>query len=204
MSRSAVVDVDELSAAILQPFWDACRDVYIDFVPADGHHGLVRLKRTKFVIDPAIRDTVRHFAACRTDGMQMIFAPEIVDLPNENLVAILAHEFGHAADYAYAGSWSWPLDKAGKTVWVGEDNRSRAMAWRELNRRSGGSIDVLLEPQESEAVAWMRAWDQRSADQVEWAADAIAMAVTGHKLGYCGDCMLQTFDRCVTRPKGLR
>lgn len=200
---TSAVDTNEMAAAVLAPFFDAVRDEYVAFAPTSGQP-LARLRKVKFVIDPAIRDTVRHFAACRDDGVQMIFAPEIVDLPIENLVAILAHEFGHAADFAYPGAWSWPADGPGTSVFVGSDNKTRALAWRELKRSWGQSTPVDREPLESEAVAWMRAWEKRNRDQVEWTADAIAMTVTGHKLGYCGACMMQTFDRCVSRPMGLR
>ena len=200
----SVSDREEFAAAILQPHYDAVRDAYVAYSPAHGMKGMSRLKKTKYIVDSKLHDTPRHFAACRDDGMQMIFAPELAELPIENLVAILAHEFGHASDFAYPGCWAWPVEKAGVTEWVGEDQKGRARAWRAMKRSWGGSIDVMLEPQESEAVAWMRAWEKRNRDQIEWAADAIAMEVTGHRLGYCGACMVQTFDRCIERPAGLR
>jgi hypothetical protein len=195
---------EEFAAAIIQPHWDAVRDTYVEYAPAKSMKGLSKLKKTKFIVDSDIHDTPRHFAACRDDGMQMIFAPELVELPIENLIAILAHEFGHAADFAYPGSWAWPIEGPGHTEWVGDSQPGRSMAWRGMKRTWGGTIDTMLEPQESESVAWMRAWEKRNRDQIEWTADAIAMAVTGHRLGYCGSCMLQTFDRCVERPAGLR
>ena len=51
---------------------------------------------------------------------------------------------------------------------------------------------------------WQRLWRERSRDQIEWAADGIAQAVTGRKLGYCGDCLIQCYQGGIERPAGLR
>jgi len=173
------MDLDT-AEAVIAPHWDAVRDTYVEFAP-EGSGGLVRLRKTKFVMDPEMHDSPRHFAACREDGMMMLFAPQLVDLPVETMVAILAHEFGHAADFAYPAHWVMPGSGPGTARWVGEQDSKQ---WRE----------------------WRKAWRSRTRDQIEWTADGIAQAVTGRKIGYCGEvgCMLQCFDKGQLRPAGLR
>ena len=179
----------ELAAVILQPHFDAVRDEFVRFIPEKGVT-LDRLMKTKLIVEPSIHDKPRHFAACRDDGMQILCAPPIVDLvPVKQMVAILAHEFGHASDMAYPGQWVVinPGAKHQKAVWVGDSDDRNAVYWRE------------------------RLWHERSRDEIEWTADAIAELVTGRLIHYCGDCVLQCFTplaeaplRHVRRPKGLR
>jgi hypothetical protein len=170
----------EIAREILAPHFDAVKDVYAAFCPEPGHAPLARAAETKFVIDPKQHDTERHFAACRDDGLKMIFAPQIVDLPVDTLVAILAHEFGHALDFLYPGHWVTPPRGPGLAVWIGDPSATK------------------------QGRAWRKLWEDRDTDRVEWAADGIAQAVTGKKLGYCGPCMLQCFAGGVERPEGLR
>ncbi len=169
---------DEVAAVILEPHFDAVRDTFVEFCPEPGKQ-LAKLKRTRFVVDPSVHDTDRHFAMCRDDGLLIRIAPEAAELPLENLVAILSHEFGHAADFAYPGKWVTPLRGAGDVVWLGSRSDKPARKWRRL-------------------------WEERNGDQVEWAADAIASTVTGVEIRYCGPCVLQCFSGAQTRPAGLR
>lgn len=181
MSALAAIDRVELATAVLAPHFDAARDVFASFVPAPGHAGLSKLRHTIFRVDPGLHNTPRHFAACREDARLILLAPEMLDLAHEHVVALIAHEFGHAADFAYPAMWQTPLrgpDDA--AAWCGVDEDSQA--WRD----------------------WRRTWKKRSADQIEWAADGIVEAVTGRRVGYCGACMIQSFDRCAERPAGLR
>jgi hypothetical protein len=188
MNAAYAIDALEVAASILQPHFDAVRDVFAAHVVDLSHARLLRADSTRlskagkvrFVIDPSAHDTARHFAATRDDGLQMYFAPEFVDLPVETVTAILAHEFGHACDFLYPGHWLMPAHGPGKAQWIGPPGASR------------------------EAHKWLKLWRARPRDQVEWAADGIAQAVTGKSLGYSGDCMLQTFRGGVPRPKGLR
>lgn len=181
---------EEIVAAVLQPHFAAVRDVFASFPPAPGVT-LGKLHKTRFIIDPKIRRggtklpgcDCRHFAACRDDGLLMLFAPEFIELPTETLVAILAHEFGHAADHAYPAHWYMPGAGPARAIWIGQEDTKRHRAWQRVWRDRNSS-------------------DRR--DQIEWAADGIAEAITGKSIGYCGDCMLQCFDAGAERPEGLR
>lgn len=197
-----MVDEDEIAHTVLQPHFDAVRDEFARFEVAPGV-ALTKLRRVQYVITSEARSSERHFAATLDTGMSMIYAPEIVELPIETLVAILAHEFGHAADFAYPGCFTWPKAGPGTALWVGESDYARAAAWRftfgKAGARSRASGD-----DKAPAENWAFAWNRRSRDQIEWAADAIAGLVTGHSVGYCGPCMLQCFHGGVARPAGLR
>lgn len=168
---------DEAAAAILLPHFDAVRDTFSEFETEDGR--LEKIDRVKFLIDSDYHDSERHFAACRTDGKLIYFAPQIVKLKHESVVAIIAHELGHAADFLYPAHWMTALDgEAVPAKWIGEPTSSTVLGWR-------------------------RIWEERSPDQVEWAADAIAYRIIGKKIGYCGPCMIQCFSG-KPRPRGLR
>lgn len=177
---------DEIAYAVLQPHFDAVRDLFASFSPAPGVK-LAKLIQTKFLIDAKVgrggtrlpHCEGRHYAATRDDGLRMYFAPDFVTLPFETMVAILAHEFGHAADHTYPASWLMPPGGPGKATWIGQEDTRRHREWQRL-------------------------WRDRSIDQIEWAADGIAEAVTGRRIGYSGACMLQRFDAGIERPVGLR
>lgn len=168
---------DEVAAAVLEPHFDAVRDTFVEYAPESGQ-SLSKLKRTRMIVDPSVHDTPRHFARCRTDGLLIQIAPEAADLPLEKLVAVLVHEFGHAADFAYPGNWITPERAGAEAIWIGDRSDKPARKWRRL-------------------------WVDRPDDQVEWAADAIAETVTGLKVTYCGPCMVQCFSG-IERPARLR
>lgn len=166
------LDDTEIAATVLAPHFDATRDTFVESQARRG--GLAKLRKTRFVVEPELQEG-RHFAGCRQDGLLIKLAPEAAALPIETLVAILCHEFGHAADFAYPGSWH--CQRGAPARWIDSDGR-RARAWR-------------------------KAWAARSLDQMEWDADCIAWCVTGRRIGYCGPCLLQCFNG-PERPKGLR
>lgn len=177
---------DEIVAAVLQPHFDAVRDTFAKFSPTKGVK-LSGLRKVKFIIDGSagrggtdLPDCEgRHFAATRDDGLLMYYAPEIVDIPHDTLVAILAHEFGHAADHMYPAHWVMPPRGPGEATWIGSAETKQHRQWQQL-------------------------WRDRSRDQIEWAADGIAQAVIGLRIGYAGACMLQSFAGGAERPAGLR
>lgn len=175
----------EVAAAVLLPHFDAVRDVFAAYRPEPGVK-LDKIQRIRFVIDPEIRDKQRHFAGTSENGLRQFYAPEIVDLGEENLIAIIAHEFGHSVDFLYPARWLSPPDGPGLSRWLTDADEQR--------RDGDGRFP---------ARAWRRLWRERGADQVEWAADGIAQAITGRKIGYCGPCLIQCFSG-IERPMGLR
>ncbi len=168
----------EVAASILAPHYDAVRDVFSDYVPEGEEEPLSRLKRTRLLVEESVRDSDRHYAGCRDDGLQIILAPAAAELPPATLIAIIAHEFGHAADFAYPGSWLF-LSQGDPARWVDGVEGKRGTKLRSL-------------------------WSERDDDQVEWTADSIVQTITGWKVGYCGRCMLQCFQGGQRRPAGLR
>jgi len=171
----------EIAREIVRPHWDAVRDIYLAYAPPGESEVLVKIAGIDFDIDPSRHDSVRHFAACRDDGLHMVFAPQIVDLPTENLVAVLAHEFGHAADFLYPAHWRMPDHGPGKAEWIGSPEATK---W---------------------GRHWAKKWATRTRDQIEWAADGIAEAVTGTHLTYGGPLMIQCLSGTgIERPAGLR
>lgn len=164
----------DVAHEVLFPYYTAVRERFLAYPDAD----LEKLKKTRFSIDPAMRDTARHFAGCREDGLAIMVAPELAtEVEEEQAVAILAHELGHAADFAYPACWRFV--EAGKPA-----------LWQP--------------PAGKGSVREVRRWQERGPHLVEVTADAIAMAVTGRKIGYAGPCMLQKFDAKRERPEWLR
>ena len=49
-------------------------------------------------------------------------------------------------------------------------------------------------------IARMRQWQARTHHEIELTADLIAEQVLGHRIGYSGPCMLQSFNRGVPPP----
>ncbi len=172
---------DEMVTSVLAPHFCAVQDVVAAHEVEPGFC-LEKAKKVRFVIDPEIHDKPRHFAATRDDGVLMLFAPQIIDLPFDTLVAILAHEFGHALDFLYPGRWYSRSDGPGEAFWIAE---------RDMDTKAFRS--------------WRKVWETRRRDHVEWAADGIALSVTGKEITYSGNCLLQTFSGIGSdRPKGLR
>lgn len=168
---STNLDCDE-AWLILEPFFSEMQDVFVDA-------GLDLCRRTRLYCAPWVHDTPRHFAACRTDGRAIVVAPEMAELPYPTVIAMFAHEFGHAADYLYPGEFQ-----------VDDD--------RELVRLDRDDFDDVT------WANWMRAWEGRDADAIEFSADAIAEYATGAPVGYLGPCQLQCFHLGRARPEGLR
>lgn len=147
--------------------------------------GLGKVGRTRLQCGAFPRDSDRHFAGCVDDGSRIVVAPEIVDLPDETVAAILSHEFGHASDFAYPGRFVLVDDVA-----------------EPLLRYSTEADDRTLYNQRMQ-------WERRDHDVVERTADAIAEWAyrqngLERKIAYAGSCMLQTFGGGTRpRPAGL-
>lgn len=149
--------------------------------------GLDKLSRTRFSIENWVRDSDRHFAACRTDGSLIVVSADLGRLPPDKMVAVLAHECGHAVDYLYPGSFML----------------------------AGKRLDVVQSGTRSnQSVPHQRylAWERRDDHAVEVTADRIAEFVMQRPIVYCGPCKIQTFDlgqpgvgSCLRdRPRTLR
>lgn len=158
--------------AVLEPYFEAVRKDYLDA-------GLRLVKRVKLEIDRDMHDTERHFAGCRDDGLRIVLAPELADVPDRMMLAILAHEFGHATDFLYPGEFV--LGHGGPAL-----------------RRAPESVD------DKQWRKWLKAWQHRNDDVVELTADAVAERVMGVAYGYLGPCAIQSFDADRPRPLGLR
>ena len=162
--------------AVIEPYFTAVKRVFV----AGGatHAKVVRLELATW-----IHDSKRHFAATDETGRLIITAPEFAELPEETIVAILSHEFGHAVDLLYPGRY--------------------VFADGELIEMPEVPPGELIDGKAEQAnIARTRAWERRSKDDVELTADAIAELYTGQKIGYCGPCELQCFNR-GQRPRRL-
>lgn len=157
---------------ILEPYFLAMRELYLGA-------GLDRCERTRLYCAPWVHDTERHFGACRDDGLAIIVAPELAELPEPTVIAIFGHELGHATDYLYPAEFV-----------LGRE--------RSLTRRAREDGD------DTQWARWAKAWDKRDTDVIEITADQIAENVTGAPIGYQGPCLLQCFNRGMARPQGLR
>ena len=168
-------DATELrkAPALIEPVVRRIRAEYVK-------RGFDELRNTVVEVSDRERDNARHFGACRQDGRLIVVSPKLVFLAPDTMAGIIAHEFGHAADYAYPAHFSVSTKK---------------VSFKRTGQRSNDGI--------SNAV--YERWLHRSDDEVELWADAIAQAVLGLPIGYEGPCMLQTLYRGERpRPQGLR
>lgn len=176
---TACYDADEgvdirAAAAILEPYVDAIYTEFLSF-------GLTKLRGISIRITEEAHNGGRNFAACEDTGRLILLSPQMVLLPPETAAGIIAHEFGHAADYAYPAQWA--KTAKGEAVLL------------DISRRGGETL----------TSDWIADWRDRSPDHVERTADQIAETVLGMKIGYAGPCMLQTLGRGISpRPRGLR
>jgi hypothetical protein len=166
--------------AILEPFFGEVRNVFVEY-------GYRRCADTQLEVDGEAHDTPRHFAGCRDDGLIIVAAPQMADLPVDNVVAIFAHEFGHACDFLYPTRFQLAGDEL--VIHSGEWERPREPT-------------ADMDAKASRAV--MTQWKDRTDDDIEQLADAVAEAVLGKPIGYAGPCLIQTLQAGVRRPSTLR
>lgn len=162
----------EEALLILEPYFQVMQEAFVA-------SGLTEASRVKLYVAPTMHDSPRHFAGTRADGLVMLVAPEMVELPEPTVAAIMAHEFGHATDFLYPGEFV-----------LGPKRVAR--------RRDRASFT------DEQWIKWIKDWEKRDDDPIEFIADAIGELVTGRSIGYVGPCKLQTFDRGRARPQGLR
>jgi len=164
---------DEEAHLILEPYFEAVQERYVAA-------GLERCASVRLVVDPTMHDTARHFAACQDDGKLILLAPELAEHREDTVLAIIAHELGHATDFLYPGQFAMR----------GDDEPA---AWRDPSS---------MKPKHWHR--WLRDWEARDDDLVELTADAIAHFAMGVRYGYRGPCLIQTFGATRLRPVGLR
>jgi hypothetical protein len=169
----------EEAQAILEPYFIAVQERFVA-------EGAGRARGVRLEVAPWAHDSDRHFGATSTTGSPLVVAPELAELPEETVLAIFSHEFGHSIDYLYPGEYVLMDD--------GELVRLPPTPASDFGGRRG----------EQAYLARMTHWNDRDDDTVERTADAIAEHFTGHAIGYCGPCSLQCFDRGTSRPEGLR
>lgn len=175
--RLAEFDDATVAYTIIEPYFDLAVEKARRFVQTQGLDPS-KLDAVKLRVDKVMHDTARHFGGCRTDGKVVVLAPQIVDLPEQVLGAVMLHEIGHAVDFLYPGVFAL---RGRKLQAVERDFRGTRNA---LNRAAS--------------------WDRRDADTVEFTADAIAERMSGRAIGYLGPCQLQTLGVRAPRPAGLR
>lgn len=185
-STEAALSVDE-AYVVLEPYFLAAKEVFEEWDRAN-HPDDPKIVRVHLEVAPWVHDSPRHFGSTTADGRIVVVAPEMAELPEETVIAILSHEFGHSLDFLYPGHF----------IWVDEAIRHSAlpMAANETLRSDKRYRQAL--------VARTKQWEARDDDLVEQSADGIAQLVTGRFIGYQGPCLLQCFDRGVKRPVGLR
>ncbi len=164
---------NEEAHMILEPYFEAVRERYLEA-------GLDRCSGVRLVIDAAMHDSARHFAACHDDGKVIRLAPELAELPEDTVLAITAHELGHAADFLYPGEFA--LGREDEPALRRSPESMKAKHWHR----------------------WLRDWGARDGDLVELTADAIAHYALGVRYGYRGPCLIQSFGATRLRPVGLR
>jgi len=162
----------EEAYVVLEPYFNVVREEYVKY-------GLKLCRRTRLFVAPGMHDSPRHFGACKDDGSMILLAPELADVPDTVMLAIMAHELGHATDFLYPGEFV--LGDGGPAL-----------------RRSKRDTD------DKQWSKWLKAWHRRDDDVIELTADAIAERVMGAPYGYQGPCAIQSFDAVRARPMGLR
>lgn len=163
------LSLDE-ARAIIEPYFIAVREKF-------ERAGYRRISKTRLGCDSGMHDSARHFAGCREDGGLILVAPELAELNHDVVLAILAHECGHATDFLYPAEFVLE----GRSVVRRDRDAESDKQWRKF----------------------LNAFKARDDDAVELTADAIAESVLGVPIGYRGPCRLQAFGG-TPRPLGLR
>ena len=155
---------------------DVIETVWEQVVRTFSDKDLHHPESARLSLDPSRHDSCRHFAATTMDGSEVLVAPDLADMPYETMLAILAHEAGHVEDLCSPG------------VWWFREGRLRRVSFPKRG-----------------AKGLVRSWQDRSDDEVERVADAIAELALGQRIGYVGHagCLVQSVGRGTRRPKGL-
>ncbi|MGP1682003.1 MAG: hypothetical protein ACTS8S_06740 [Giesbergeria sp.] len=172
---------NEEAFCVLEPYFIAARGFFVAYCERIGLDS-AGVAKTRFECSPEMHDTDRHYAGTTLDGRKVLVAPEMADLPEDTVSAIMAHEFGHVIDHQFPAHF---VLVEGELLFVGDVAPTDARA-------------------EQARIARMRQWQKRSHHEIEVVADLIAKEAIGSRIGYSGKCMLQGLNRGVPRPKELR
>jgi hypothetical protein len=113
---------------ILEPYFDELQERFVEA-------GLDRVSETRLRCKLGLHDTPRHFAGCLEDGTMIYAAPELVEMPTDMVLGILAHELGHAADFLYPGEFVLREDHVVRV----EPDRQRMKGWR---KRDDDTVEI--------------------------------------------------------------
>jgi hypothetical protein len=166
---------EEIAQVVIEPYFEAGRDLFLSWCKENNYP--LKIKKTVFQCWEGMHDSPRHYGGCRDDGLLILLAPELIDLPESSAAAIIQHELGHALDFLFPAHFFM----------------------------DGDELVVLGDTEDPQLrVARMKQWDARDEDTVEFVADSIVELVTGNRIGYRGPCLLQTLNQGEPRPYGLR
>ena len=173
---------DEEALLVLEPYFEAVRERYLE-------SGLRRASDVRLHLSEWAHDSPRHFGMTTSDGKLVTVAPHLAGMPEDTVVAIMAHEFGHACDFLSPSRYQ--LRDRALVEWATRD-------WSE-GRVSGAEEDPKA------AYNRSKQWESREDDEVERTADAIAERVMQRPIYYAGPCMVQSLAGGIRpRPAGLR
>lgn len=113
---------------ILEPYFEELQEKFIQA-------GLEKVSEVKLRCQLGLHDTPRHFAGCVEDGRIIYAAPELVEMPTDTVLGILAHELGHAADFLYPGEFVLRGDHVIRV----EPDRQRMKGW---NKRDDDTVEI--------------------------------------------------------------
>ena len=184
-----------LAERALRAYWDR-------IVREFEKKGYVEPGRARMTIDSAWHDSCRHYAAMDSTGSQLFVAPEILDLPPENIFGVLGHEAGHLVDFANPGRY-WFRPARAVVVRAG----SKCVSVADVPEATKQDVLFFFEKlPDKNLKKHMIEWHNRSKDEVERVADAIASIVLETTVGYTGtsDCLIEAIGKGIARPKGLR
>ena len=182
--------------AVLRPYWD-------EVVREYHQKGFLQPASVRVDMDEKWHDSCRHFAAMDKGATTLCLSPALADMDETNIRGVLAHEAGHIVDFSNPGRY-WFRPALSVPVREG----ARVVSVLDVEPTFKGDVLFWFERLPTKGLAkHMRDWEQdRTRDEEERLADAIASWVMGQRVGYTGptDCLIEALGAGVPRPKGLR
>ena len=113
---------------VIEPYFEELQEKYYEA-------GFELVEEVKIRCRADMHDTDRHFAGCTTDGGTIYVAPQMVELPPDTVLGILAHELGHALDFLYPAEF---LLRGDHVVHIQPD-KQRTKGWK---RRDDDTVEI--------------------------------------------------------------